>query len=83
MPNRFGGFPFPLSGLILATVGVSACGDGGTGAGTFSGGDLTTLCLELQGEVISGAQKDGIPSSTETELRHALATPRKQASMGA
>ena len=37
MPNKFGGFPFPLSGLILATVGVSACGDGGTGAGTFSG----------------------------------------------
>jgi hypothetical protein len=64
MPNKFGGFPFALSGLILAIVGVSACGDGGT----LPGGVMTALCQELQDELISGAVKDGIPALTDPDL---------------
>ena len=61
MPNKPGGFPLRLSGLILATVGVWACGDGVTLPQSY----LTALCLELQAELISGAVKDGIPALTD------------------
>ena len=59
MPNRSGVFPFPFPALILATLGVLACGDGGTEA------VVTALCQELQAELISGAVKDGIPALTD------------------
>ena len=62
MPNKFGGFPFPLSALIVATIGVSACGDGGIGD------DMTALCQELQAELISASVRDGILSLTDPPL---------------
>ena len=62
MLNNSGGFPFPLSSLILATLSVWACGDGGTGS------EFTALCQELQAGLISGAVKDGIPALTDPTL---------------
>ena len=70
MPGTLGGFPSPLSGLILATVCVSACGDGGTlpSASADDLANLTALCQELQDGVSSGANRDGIPALTDPEL---------------
>jgi hypothetical protein len=69
MPNKFGGFPIPLSGLVLAMAGLSACGgDRGTSPGGDLAPDLTTLCQELRDGLISGASKDGIPALTDPEL---------------
>ena len=64
MLNRFGGFPFLFSGLTLATIGVSACGDGGT----VPGGDLSSLCQELQADLITGAARDAIPALSDPKL---------------
>ncbi len=64
MPNRSGGFRFPLPILILATVGISACGDGGT----LPGETMTALCQELQIGLISGAARDGIPALSDPRL---------------
>jgi hypothetical protein len=66
MSHRFGRFPFPLSGLILATVSVWACGDGGTGE--LPGSNLTALCEELTARIIVGAARDEIPALTDPEL---------------
>ena len=69
MPNKFGGFPIPLSGLILAMVGLLACGgDRGTSPGDDLDPDLITLCQELLEGLTSGAVKDGIPALTDPEL---------------
>ena len=65
MPNKFGGFPFPLSGMILATVAVLACGGDG---GTVPGGLLTSLCQELQMGLISGTVRDAIPALSDPKL---------------
>ena len=64
MRNMSGGSPFLFSGLIVATVGVWACGRGAT----LPGGDLTFSCEELRPELISGAPKDGIPALTDPKL---------------
>ena len=63
MPTRFGGLPFSSSGLILAALGLSACGGGGG-----IGDDMTALCQELQEGLISGAARDGIPALTDPTL---------------
>ena len=69
MPNKFGGFPIALSGLVLAMAGVLACGgDRGTSPGEDLAPDLTALCQELRDGLISGASKDGIPALTDPEL---------------
>ena len=69
MPNKFGGFPIALSGLVLAMAGVLACGgDRGTSPGEDLAPDLTALCLELRDGLISGASKDAIPALTDPEL---------------
>jgi hypothetical protein len=64
MRNKSGGSPFLFSGLIVATVGVWACGRGAT----LPGGDLTLACEELRPQLISGAVKDGIPALTDPRL---------------
>ena len=70
MRNKSGGPPSPIpspflfSGLIVATVGVWACGDGGI----LPDGDLTALCEALRPELISGAARDAIPALTDPRL---------------
>jgi len=59
-------FPLLFSGLLLATVGISACGDdGGTQP---DGSDLTALCQQLQSDLITGSARGGIPALSDPEL---------------
>ena len=65
MRKKFDGFYFLFSGLVLATVGVSACGDGATNPTRGQVATLTALCQELQNDITVGAAKDGIPALTD------------------
>jgi hypothetical protein len=64
MHDKSDGFPALSLGLVLATLGLSACG----GSGTLPEEFLTEMCNELQVGLISGASKDGIPSLTDPEM---------------
>ena len=64
MSNKFVRFPLLLCGLLLATVGISACGDGGT----VPGANGSSLCDELQADLITGAARGGIPAISDPIL---------------
>ena len=67
--EKFARSYFLCLGLVLATAAVSACSDparvGGPGP---TNKFLTELCLELQGDAIYGAPRDGIPALTDPPL---------------
>ena len=64
MRKKFSEFSLLFSGLVLATVGVSACGDGTTVPDV----ELTALCLEVRDVLLQGAIKDGIPALTDPTM---------------
>ena len=66
MCRTFEGSPFLSVGLALATMAVSACGDGPNGPGT--GSSLTELCLEMTRDLFSVLPQDAIPALTDPTL---------------
>ena len=68
MHKNFGGFSFLASGLALAAMFVAACsGDAGISpAGSES--DLTARCRRIQSQLVSGANRDGIPALTDPDF---------------
>ncbi len=66
--EKFDGFSLLFSGLVLATVGVSACGEGAINPRGDTESRFTALCLEVQGELSSWSPRDGIPALTDPSL---------------
>ena len=65
MLNKSNEFPLFSLGLVLTTLGVSACGgDDGTVPGEFR----TDLCNEVQNSITSVLAKDGMPALSDPEL---------------
>lgn len=68
MRKKFDRCSFLFSGLVLATVGVSACGDGAINPAVGQVDDFTALCMALQPDLSPGAPRDGIPALTDPVL---------------